>query len=48
MGDKTSKATFVAFFFLDVSFCRVWSGGVEITEGPDRLTGRHCPHLWLH
>ena len=32
----------------DASFCRVYAGGVEITKGPDRLTGRHCPHLWLH
>lgn len=32
----------------DASFCRVVAGEVEITRGPDRLTGRHCPHLWLH
>ena len=34
--------------FFDASFCRVFAGGVEITKGPDRLTGRNCPHLWLH
>lgn len=34
--------------FFDASFCRVYAGSVEITKGPDRLTGRHCPHLWLH
>lgn len=32
----------------DASFCRVYAGSVEITKGPDRLTGRNCPHLWLH
>ena len=32
----------------DASFCRVFAGSVEITKGPDRLTGRWCPHLWLH
>ena len=34
--------------FFDASFCRVYAEGVEITQGPDKLTGRHCPHLWLH
>ena len=34
--------------FFDASFCRVFAGSVEITKGPDKLTGRHCPHLWLH
>ena len=34
--------------FFDASFCRVVAAGVEITKGPDKLTGRHCPHLWLH
>ena len=34
--------------FFDASFCRVVAAGVEITQGPDKLTGRHCPHLWLH
>ena len=34
--------------FFDASFCRVYAEGVEITGGPDKLTGRHCPHLWLH
>lgn len=32
----------------NASFCRVVAAGVEITKGPDKLTGRHCPHLWLH
>ena len=32
----------------DASFCRVFAGSVEITKGPAKLTGRHCPHLWLH
>ena len=32
----------------DASFCRVVAGEVEITRGPDKLSGRHCPHLWLH
>ena len=34
--------------FFDASFCRVFAGSVEITKGPAKLTGRHCPHLWLH
>ena len=34
--------------FFVASFCRVYAEGVEITKGPDKLTGRHCPHLWLH
>ena len=34
--------------FFDASFCRVVAGEVEITKGPAKLTGRHCPHLWLH
>ena len=33
---------------LEASYCRVYSDGLEITKGPDKLTGRHCPHLWLH
>ncbi len=32
----------------DASFCRVVAGEIEITNGPAKLTGRHCPHLWLH